>query len=169
MDAVPVAAAASVAEQMRAALLSSGRFEAVFVSSELTQELSGMPAVRSTDPLPAGLFERLVRDHAIDAVLFVDMTAFQPYPPLRLGVRAKLARCDSRQTVFWAFDTVYDAHLAPVANSARRYAAGGRSDATDTSVGVLQSPSRFAGYVFSDVFRTLPRRPAPLPQPPASQ
>jgi hypothetical protein len=154
---------------MHAALLREGRFEVVPVGEAFVRAVAGKPAVASHAVLPPALFERLAREQGADAVLFVDVTLYRPYSPLGLGVRAKLARCDESRTILWSFDTLFDAREPGVANSARRHASGGRTAIVDAGPSALQSPSRFAEYVFADTFATLPQRPAPPPPSPKAK
>ena len=99
----------------------------------------------------------LRRDFAVDAVMFVEFTAFTAYRPLTLGVRAKLAVVADSHLV-WAFDNIFAAENPAVANSARRFfAASDRREVPgDLTPAVLQSPSRFAEYVAAAMYATLP-------------
>ena len=168
-DGLPSDSVAALEAAVHAALLREGRFEIVPVGAEFVRAVAGKPAVASHEILPPALFERLAREQGADAVLFVDVTLYRPYAPLELGVRAKLARCDELRTILWSFDTLFDAREPAVANSARRHASGGREAIVDAGPSALQSPSRFAAYVFADTFATLPNRPAPPPAPPKSK
>ena len=154
---------------MHAALLREGRFEIVPVGADFVRSVAGRPAVASHEALPAALFERLARELGADAVLLVDITLYRPYEPQAQGVRAKLARCDELRTILWSFDTLFVARGPAGVNSARRHASGGHQTVVDSGPAALQSPSRFAAYVFADTFATLPKRPAPPPPPPKSK
>ena len=168
LEGLPPETVATLETTLRAALLAEGRFEVVVVRRELVHELAGRAAVAASDQLPAPLFARIAREYSADAVLLVDITHYRPYAPLALGVRAKLAFCDSNHAIFWACDTLFDSRDPAVANSARRHATGGASGVVDAGPVALQSPSRFAAYVFADVFACLPPRPAPVPVPPST-
>ena len=163
LDALPPESAAALQTAALTALLGAGRFEVVAVDPAVVRSVAGKAAVSSVEQLPELLFERIVREQAADAVLLIDVTLYRPYPPLALGVRVKLARSDGGRPILWAFDTVFDARIPTVANAARRHASGGHSGLVDPGPAALQSPSRFAAYVFTDTFTTLPRRPAPVP------
>ncbi len=163
LEGLPPESTEPLREALAAALLATARFEVVAVDGALLRAAGGRATVRSTEPLPAGLFERIAREHAPDAVLFVEVTHYQPYAPLVLGVRAKLVSGDGSHAVLWAFDTLYDARVPAVANSARRHAAGGGREAVDVGPAGVQSPRRFAAYVFTDLCSCLPERPPPLP------
>ncbi len=169
LDGQPPETVAALESALQAALLAEGRFETVAVAPELVRAVAGKPALGSGELLPPALFERIAHEQGADAVLFVDVTLFRPYSPLALGVRAKLAWCNDSHGIFWAFDTLYDVRDPAVANSARRHAAGGREAIVNAGPAALQSPSRFAAYVFTDVFGTLPQRPPPAPLPPKTK
>ena len=169
LDGLPPETVASLEAALRAALLAESRFEVVGVRRELVRELAGRGAIAASDQLPAPLFERIAREYSADAVLLVDVSHYRPYAPLALGVRAKLAFCAPPHAIFWAFDTLFDSRDPAVANSARRHAAGGPAGVVDPGPVALQSPSRFAAYVFADVFACLPQRPAPVPAPPPNR
>lgn len=165
---LPTAGPAGVTEESLAALDSVlvselnrlARAEIVPVGREQLARLVGARQVDSTGVLPHNLFEQIQRSTEADAVLLVDVTALSPYPPLKVGLRAKLFAFGSAD-LLWAFDEVFDATLPSVQNAARRHFLEG-SDyllmTADRSPAVLQSPSRFAAYAARTMFRSLPPR-----------
>ncbi|HLP09333.1 MAG TPA: hypothetical protein VK178_14305 [Opitutaceae bacterium] len=153
----------------RAALLAEGRFEIVAVGGDVVRGVMGKTTLSAAELLPPALFARIAQEYGAEAVLFLEVTSFRPYTPLALGVRAKLVRCDESHATLWSFDTLYDARDPAVANSAKRHASGGRGGLVDPGPAALQSPSRYAAYVFASVFATLPPRPAPAVLPPKSK
>jgi hypothetical protein len=143
------------------ALQLQNRFEVVTLSRTECHRRFGTPALSSAAALPHDLLAALRKDYAVDAVMFVDITTYQGYRPLALGIRAKLALVDG-VTLVWSFDNVFSADDPTVANSARHYFIGsGQGVPADLTPAVLQSPSRFAAYVADATFRTLP--PVTLP------
>jgi len=114
------------------------------------------------DELPHDFLERIAASTGADAVLFLDLTHYSPYAPLNMGIRAKLIRISDR-SVIWAIDQTFSAADPAVANSARRHWM--KAEPTDTPVDMsatsLQNPSRFADYVLSASFQTLPPRKKP--------
>lgn len=135
------------------------RFEVVPLSREESLRLFGAREFSSTAALPHGMLEQLAARYAIDAVLFTDVTVYQPYRPQSIGFRAKLATVRDVRLV-WTFDEVISASDPSVANSARRRpveAAQGRGP-VDLSPGTLLSPSRYAAFAAGEMFRTLPPR-----------
>ncbi len=137
----------------------SQRFECVPLSREDVQRIAKVRTLRSVDALPHDFFDRLATEYGADAVLFVDITRYDPYPPIAIGIRAKLARISDRSLV-WTIDETYDGSKAPVANAARKYWLDltPPNAPTDMSVTALQSPSKFATYAFTSAFSTLPPR-----------
>jgi hypothetical protein len=139
------------------ALVKENRFETVVLSRDECRRRFGMEELSSTAALPHDFMQKLRRDFAVDAVLFVDLTSLQAYRPLNLGVRAKLATVEDVR-LLWNFDSVFSASDAAVANSARHFfsKAEGAKTPMDLSPSVLQAPSRFGEYVAATMFATLP-------------
>jgi len=144
---------------LQTALGHAQRFELVPLSRPACARLAGARAIRSVDALPHDFLTRLIADYAADAVLFVDVTSYSPYPPLALGLRAKLVRTDNHG-ILWAFDTIFSATDQAVANAARRHWLDTAPPGTpaDFSTTALQSPQRFAAYAATAAFATLPPR-----------
>jgi len=144
---------------LQTALGRAQRFEVVPISRPACARLAGTRAIRSVDALPHDFLTRLIADYAADAVLFVDVTSYSPYPPLALGLRAKLVRTDN-QGILWAFDTIFSATDTAVVNAARRQWLDTAPPGTpaDFSTTALQSPQRFAAYAATAAFATLPPR-----------
>lgn len=141
-------------------LLRVERFEAVLISRETMERLYGEKQFSSVEALPHEFLATLARDQAVEGVLFVDITSFSAYPPLQIGVRAKLA-ATSTASLVWSFDTVFSASNPAVANAARLYAMGGTKGPRpliDRSNSVLQSPAQFGAYTAAATFATLPPR-----------
>lgn len=141
-------------------LLRAQRFEAVLVTRETMVRLFGEKQFSSVQALPHEFLSILARDLAVDGVLFVDVTSFSPYPPLQIGVRAKLAATATGDLI-WSFDTIFSAADPAVANAAKLYAMGGKKaprPPIELSSSVLQSPTQFGAYAASAAFATLPPR-----------
>jgi hypothetical protein len=144
------------------ALSLAARFECVHLTRDDCSRLTLSRVIRSVDVLPYDFFEKLSANTAADAVLFIDLTNYSPYPPLSIGVRARLVRLSDR-SVLWAIDQTFATNDPMVENSARHYwlNQNGANAPADMSLAVLQSPSRFAEYVMSASFQTLPLRQKP--------
>jgi hypothetical protein len=148
-------------------LTRTSRFEVVTLTRDQLARITGARQIDSAAPLPAGFIDRLFNiynEYAADALLFVDLTSYSAYPPLNIGIRAKLAHIRDSD-ILWAADVNFSAANAPVANSARRYALtlNTTSKQTDLSHTILQNPARFASYAAAATFETLPPRVAPSP------
>jgi len=139
-----------------AALQLAQRFEVVALSREDALRRFRTDAISSASALPHDLLTSLRREFAADAVLFVDLTVYNAYRPLAIGLRAKLATIDGTRLV-WTFDNVFSADDPKVANAARHhFLDSDRRVPADMTHGVLQSPSRFATYACAAMFATLP-------------
>jgi len=143
-------------------LTRTGRFEVVAITRDKLAEITGSRQISSVDKLPVVLIDKLFNiynAYGADAVLFIDVTTYAAYPPLKLGLRTKLARVTDGE-IIWAADNVFSAAEVAVANSARHHALALGSDRgqVDLSHTILQNPQRFAGYVAAATFLTLPPR-----------
>ncbi|MES2695203.1 MAG: hypothetical protein V4773_17140 [Verrucomicrobiota bacterium] len=164
-EAAPAETAAELDAVVVAALQDSKRFEVVSLSREAALRKFRLESLSSVSALPHGMFETLQRDFAADAVLFVDITVYRAYRPLAIGLRSKLTKIAGAHQI-WAFDNVFSADDASVANAARNHFIGADQRApVDLTHGVLQSPSRFATYATTAMFATLPPvLPPPMPK-----
>lgn len=135
------------------------RFEVVTLSRNECLRRFGREAISSASALPPDMLKALGHDFAAQGVLFVDLTTFEAYRPLAIGVRAKLASVADGRLV-WSFDEVFSADNPMIANSVRRYfSSSSPTDIPmDNSSSAFISPNKFAIYVADTVFRTLPRR-----------
>lgn len=145
---------------LAASLVASARAEVAAVSREDLPRLGARRGVLSTGALPPDLLARVASETGADAVLFVDVTAYSPYPPLVLGLRSRLVELSSGKSL-WNFDNLFSANIPAVANSARAHIRG-RSSATlnpaDFSYTALQNPLAFADYATAALWATLPPR-----------
>jgi hypothetical protein len=149
------------------ALQQANRFEVVALTRNECRRRFGVESLSSASALPHELLATLKREFAADAVLFVDLTTYQAYRPITLGLRGKLAHIDGAR-LMWTFDNVFAADQSPVANAARRHYLHANKDVpADLTTSVLQSPGRFAGYAATAMIVTLP--PVRLPPPPVKK
>ncbi len=139
------------------ALTRAARFETIPVTATDLQTWVKVPAVGSTSALPANLFSVLREQLGADAVLFVDVTHYSPYPPLAIGLRTRLIRLSDGADL-WATDELFDAARAGTAAGARRHQLLGESTPADLSPTALQSPARFVSYAADTLVATLPAR-----------
>lgn len=163
----PVESVAPLDAVFVAELEKRNRFEVVTLTRADCQEWFHVPEIASTAALPHDFVTVLQRRFGADAVLFVDVTVYRAYPPLALGVRAKLAMLGNVRLV-WTFDNVFSTSEPAVANSARHHFLNSnrRGVPADFTTSVLQSPTRFASYVAAETFATLPPVFAPRPDQP---
>ncbi len=150
---------AALDDIVRSALQKQARFEVVQLTREDCRRRFGTPEISSVEALPHGFLEDLGRAFSADAVLFVDLTEYQPYRPLSVGFRAKLATVQEVRLV-WSFDETFSARDPAVKNSVRHHSipdspAGPSVDQTSAA---LESPSRFTTYAAETMFSTLPPR-----------
>jgi len=132
-------------------------FEIVMIDREDLDMLFHIRQASSSQELPYQFLERLNERYHIDAVLFTDLTYFEPYKPLGIGVRSKLVGTDG--SVYWAFDDIFDAGSLPVAVGAKRFTLGNSHTPfpLDTGNAGLQGPELFTKYVAFEMYGTLDR------------
>ncbi|CAM2821024.1 hypothetical protein [Rariglobus hedericola] len=145
---------------LAATLTRAARAEVTPFDRDAVVHLTGRPNFVSTSVLPANFLKKVAAATGAEAILFVDATAYSPYPPLVLGLRARLVDAATGEAL-WNFDNIFSTSTPSVANSARAHNFG-RSSATatpgDLSYTVLQNPPAFADYVASATWATLPPR-----------
>jgi hypothetical protein len=136
-----------------------GLFEVVPVTPDVLQAYTGRSAWAAEDELPLDFFKRISQATGCDAVMFASLTAFDPYPPMRIGWRARLVDCMEHQT-WWSVDEQFDAGSDAVASAAEAYARAELNlpNPLLADTGVLHSPRRFSQYATCAVAATLPRR-----------
>jgi len=92
-----------------------------------------------------------------DGVLLCRVTSCRPSRPLSVGVNLRIWNIPQSLTA-WSVDETLDSQLTVVANGARNYYLSNfrASYPTRRSEHILESPSMFYHYVFSELFSTLP-------------
>ncbi len=140
------------------ALQQRQRFEIVPVSREDCRRLFGAADFSSVGALPHGFLDAIARHYAVDAVLFTDLTVYNPYQPLAVGFRAKLATARDVRMV-WAFDEVFSATDPRMRTSIRDHQRSAvDAPLVDPVPATLQSPVRFGAVAAELMFGTLPPR-----------
>jgi hypothetical protein len=122
----------------------TAKFEIVPLSRDALAEITGQRQLVSVDKLPSVLLQKVFTPnnaYGADAILFVDVTTYSPYPPLQLGLRTKLARVSNGE-ILWAADNVFSAADPAVANAARRHADSLGSDRGRTDLSPLRGLRR---------------------------
>jgi hypothetical protein len=151
------------------------RFEVIVVSPEQLRQWTGQARWKSAEPLPADFFARLRQNLGNDAVMFCELTSYQPYPPIAIGWKLTLVTTsDFRNAnssapeknsgenpeILWSADEVFNAGNPEVANAAQTYTEWNhRNEApiADSS-SIFSSPFRFGQYTLNALFQTLPAR-----------
>jgi hypothetical protein len=145
---------------LAAGLIRSARAEVTTLDRATLARITGRLNLVSTSVLPADFMERVAAQSGADAILFVDVTAYSPYPPLTLGLRARLVEIKGAVPL-WHFDNIVSTTDPSVVNSARARSLKSNSNNSspgDRSHAVLQNPLAFADFVADTVWNTLPPR-----------
>jgi hypothetical protein len=135
------------------------RFEVVTVDRDSLYARFHKRQLSPVEPLPPELFDALIERYDADAVIFPELTAFEPYKPLSLGLRLRLVDLQNGATL-WAFDHYFNAGDPRVAAGAKQFYSLRQHQPfpLDGAYGTLQSPRRFAAYCAAMAFLTLPPR-----------
>ncbi len=136
-------------------------FELVFVDDESMLTLFGSPSFSSVEVLPTKLISRLHSVYGIDGVMLIDVSYFNAYQPVGLGIRVKLLDGHTGE-IIWAADEVFDSAEPAVSNAARKYfqRKSVNQFPLQKTQTVLHSPLRFSKYVAEAIFSTV--QPAPV-------
>lgn len=147
------------------------KFEVIAVSSEQLRQLTGRDTWKAGERLPVDFFPRLRQEIGSDAVLFSELTSYQPYPPITIGWKLTLVTSSNWRSlapesakvtpeILWSADEVFNAGNPEVANAAEAFSnRNHRNEApiADSS-SIFSSPVRFGQYTLNALFETLPAR-----------
>jgi hypothetical protein len=140
------------------------RFEVVTLSGDDMRQLTGQSTWRADEPLPLDFFDKLQRSTGCDAVMFSQLTKYQPYQPLAVGwklsLASKTAATNAQPQLLWSVDEVLDAGESQVAKAARTYYMQHvHTEQTQADPGtILRSPGLFGRFSLEVLFATLPER-----------
>lgn len=141
-----------------AELLKQLRFECLPIEKKELHALFGKIDFFSNEVLPDNFFSLIRKNTQGDAVLFVEITHYQPYKPVALGVRCQLIDAETKNSL-WVLDELFDSGIPSVQEGLKRYREHHEQidsffDFTDS---LLYTPIRFAHYVAFEIFCRLPR------------
>ncbi len=165
---------------LQSELIKTKRFEVVSVGARELNYTTGQRSWTGAEDLPANFFDTLRKAHDCDAVLFCQLTTYQPYAPLVTGWRMKLVDV-STQRIIWAADMVFDANDAAVRKDAQKFQKEQQGEngerkskkalqsltswiyhepapVTEEQWEVLNSPRYFGQFSLAKLLKTLPQR-----------
>jgi hypothetical protein len=135
------------------------RFETLSINRTELSRWIGRRQVSASEPLPADFLARIRTNLVADGVVFVRVHSLRVYPPVSIGLDARLVTTSTGQTL-WSADETFDAGDADVARAARDYFRAhhtGPAELGDPQAD-LRSPARFTRYAAQAVSETLPAR-----------
>jgi hypothetical protein len=146
------------------------RFEVIQISPEELRQWTGKIGWRADEPLPPDFFARVSDATGCDAILFCQLTRYEPYQPLAVGWKFSLVANppsgpislqEMKDRILWSADEVIDAGEPGVSNAARdyygRHLRNETASADDSTI--LNSPVRFGQYTLAALLETIPGRP----------
>lgn len=142
-----------------AELRHQARFEVVPVTASDLQVWTGQSAWRAQEVLPQKFLEMIREKTGCQAILFSEITAYRPYPPLRIGWTARLVDVADAKSA-WGIDEVFDGGDPAVMAAAEAYARQSIQPSLNSGEdpSLLRSPRRFGQYAANAVTATLPAR-----------
>ena len=155
-------------EELEASLQSelekTKRFEVFAVSKEQMRQWTqeAKTTWRADEPLPMDFFDKLQKETGSDAVLFCQITRYNPYPPLAVGwkmvLASRAAGTNAVPQILWQVDDVADAGDPQTAHAARTYYLQHvRTEQSQSDAGmILRSPDLFGQFSLSAIFGTIP-------------
>lgn len=137
----------------------TARFETTLVTREQLRQWTGKEQSRAEDELPPEFLKTLRERTGADAILFIHLFQYSPYPPLMIGWQMKLVKTTEAE-IIWAADEIFDSSEPTVSNSARRYAKSHlkSNPVLEDTQSILIQPSRFGQFTAQVVLNTLPVR-----------
>lgn len=134
-------------------------FDVIPISRDQLRLWTGRTDWRQEEPLPPDFLSRIREQTGAEGLVFAQVAAYRPYPPLAVGWRLALVDTTTG-TSHWSVDEVFDAGSVEVIKAAQTYArAQMNQPATELdSSAVLSSPSRFGQYAAAAVVATLQPR-----------
>jgi hypothetical protein len=163
-DAALEAGVGAMAPVVDAELKKTERFEVITIPATQLRQLTGKSAWRADELLPMDFIRHLQRDTGCDAVMFCEVTRYQPYQPMAIGWKLCLVaqgvgeKAEARK--LWSVDEVVDGGDTKVAKAARTYYSQhihNEQPQSDTAT-ILRSPALFGQFSLSALFATMPDR-----------
>lgn len=115
-------------------------------------------------PLSLEQIALMRRELNCDGAMLAEITMFEPYPRMRLGLNVRLVDLRTGHVV-WAVDNIWDSTQADLQHRLRRYYLCRTRESSDP-LGwrlALTSPRAFQKFVAYEVALTLPERELPKP------
>ncbi len=137
-------------------LIKRNLFEVVPVTKEAMIQMFPKESYSTVEFLPTKLLSKLHSAYDIDGIIMVDVSYFNAYQPVGLGVKTKLLDGHTGRIV-WAVDEMFDSSTPSVSNSARKFykTKSVFQFPLQSTQSVIHSPNRFSKYVANSIFSTI--------------
>ena len=137
----------------------SGVAETIRVPRSYMLSKFGFESIPHYQVMPYNFLSELQNEYQGGAVLFIHVSAYDPYKPIAIDLSARLVSMEGVKNI-WAFDESFDSgHLSVKLGAIRHQEKyGGQTYPIYDGNSVLQSPHRFAKYAIFTMFKTLPKR-----------
>lgn len=147
----------AICESFCSELFKQLKFEAIKISNDELLALFGKTNFVANDIFPNHFFSSIKQSSDVDAVLFIDITHYEPYKPVAIGVKCKLISTESAK-ILWAVDELFDSGIPSVQTGISEYVAKNKCENTFFSFDdtFVYSPLKFSYYVAHEIFNKLP-------------
>jgi len=148
---------ASLEANLNRELAKRRAFELVVIEPSDMVELFSRERLSSVEVLPTKLLSELHEVYAIDGVLLTDVTYYDAYQPVSLGLRCKLLDGHTGE-IAWSVDELFDGASPATSNAARKYfqTESVKGFPMQDTRSALQSMALFSKYVANALYDTLP-------------
>ncbi len=157
-DILPLQQLKNFDEIFTGELLKQKRFEVVSVERDWLKKRFNESQFSSADLLPQDFLNIIKESMQADALMFIEITHYNPYKPIALGVRCKLLTFSDRKIV-WAVDELFNIGSPSVYKAFENYQE--QQGVTNFSLTyddtLFCTPDAFAHYAAYEVFSRLPR------------
>ncbi len=130
-------------------------FEWIKIEPSTLQQAYHQSTFSSIEQLPHGFFDFLQKQYNLDGLLLIDITHYQPYYPIQIGMRAQLIELQTKRTL-WMADEIFDANDIHVQSSIQQYQHDNSTHSFETfNNKFLNSPSAFTSFAAHTLFSQL--------------
>ena len=149
---------ANLSEVLREELRRTAYFDFVFVEESDMERWTGRRTWRYSDELPELFMDEIRLRTGCDAVLFVELAGYQPFPPVSMSWKLSIVDTKDHHT-WWSVDETIDSRRKDVERGAQKHlkATYGKPAGKDARIS-MKSPRRFGHYALSKLLDTLPPR-----------
>lgn len=141
---------------LQTTLIEQGAFEAIQIPQEFLLTQFQTSQFKSNELLPRYFLEQIKQYYDLDGVLFCEISTYDPYRPVKIGLKAQLVQTDTKKTI-WMAEDFFDSHDKHVLAGIHTYCQNKKASSLELfDEAFLSSPQALATYAFETLFNTIP-------------